>query len=141
MANDEQDKLSEGSRFTAATLPERREKTDWVTYMATALSIISWCIAVVAMDILNKAQPQTGDFFSRVFGTPLRDYLDTSLVQIAFYFLLASFFVCVAALVFNLLRKRRKTDKMKKSILSIFILTVLAIVYFIYRFGHFLFES
>lgn len=117
---------------------ERRKKTDWVTYMATILSLISWITAFCVLVVLDKAQPESEHMFTRYFGISVRNYWETSLLPLAFALLLASLCTCVIAFIFNMLRKRRKTDKYKKSIIVIGIITIIGIILFINRFSEFL---
>ena len=114
---------------------ERRKKADWVINMATALSVVSWFVAFGVWLLLDMAAPEREDFFSRVFGGTVRGYWDTSLLPIAFILLVISFLTCVGAFIFNMMRMRRKTDKYRKSIIIVGIITIVGIVMFLLRFG------
>ena len=130
MSDNEESHLRERSAFV-----ERRKRTDWVTNMATILSVLSWFIAFAVWGLLDKAQPESETFFSRVLGLNIRHSWDTSLLQTAFILLIASLCICVLAFIFNMLRKRRKTDKYNKSMIIVGLITLIGIGFFIVRFG------
>ena len=133
MGDDEKPAVRERSGFV-----DRRKRTDWVSNMATVLSVVSWFIAFGVWGLLDKAQPDKENFFSRALGLDVRQSWDTSLLQTAFFLLIAAFVICVLAFVFNMLRKRRRSDKYKKSIIIIGGITLLGIILFIVRFGPYL---
>jgi Ni/Fe-hydrogenase subunit HybB-like protein len=114
---------------------ERRRKPDWVTNMATVLSFVSWVVAFGVWIALDMASPEKVDMFTTQFNVNVRGWWDTSLLLVAFILLVTSFGICSMAFIFNMLRKRRKTDKYRKSILIIGAVTVLGIIAFWIRFG------
>ena len=114
---------------------ERRKKTDWVTKMATALSVVSWIVAFAVIIIIDQAQPEKQHFFNRFFNVGERDYWITSLLPVALGLLIGSLAICIFAFLFNMLRMKRKTDKYKKSIIVIGVIVVVSIVFFLLRFG------
>ena len=128
-------------RGDSSSYQERRRRTDWVTHMATILSLVSWVIAIAVLLVLDMASPERNFklFTTLAASTAVRNYWNTTFLPIAFGLLVASFIVCIIAFFFNMLRNRRKTDKYKKSIIIIGIGTVIGIVVFIIRFGKYLF--
>ena len=130
MSDDEKLREREGSEFV-----ERRKKVDWVVRMATILSVLSWTVAIAVLFVLDKAQPEKEHMFTRMFGIAVRGYWETPLLSVALILLIGSLCICIFAFIFNMLRMKRKTDKYKKSILIIGSLTILGIVFFIFRFG------
>jgi len=127
---------NEGRRHHEASgFEDRRKRTDWITYMATILGVVSWIVAFSVGLLLDLASPEREHMFSRMFGTSVRNYWDPALLPIAFGLLVASFCICCLALLFNALRKRRKTDRFKKPVIVIGIVTFVGILFFIYRFG------
>lgn len=118
-----------------STYAERRKRADWVTKMATVFSAISWAVAFAVWVVLDMAAPEKAHMFTRMFGVEIRNYWDASLLPIALILLIASLCICILAFIFNMLRKRRKTDKFKKSIFIIGGISILGIVLFVIRFG------
>lgn len=114
---------------------ERRKKTDWVTRMATILSMLSWAAAIVVILVLDRAKPEREHIFTRMFGVSVRDYWDSAILPIAFTLLIISLGICIFAFFFNMLRMKRRTDKFKKSIIIIGVITILGIVFFVMQFG------
>ena len=127
---------------------ERRRKADWITRMATILSLVSWTIAFAVWVVLESASPEREmTFISSLITvhfdaeTSIRDYWDETLLPLAFGLLVASLIVCISAFIFNAMRMRRKTDKYRKSIIIIGAVTVIGIVLFLIRFGSSMFWS
>lgn len=114
---------------------ERRRKTDWVTKAASILSIIAWLLAVVMLLCLDRAQPEKAGFFTSLFGITVNSRWNTSLLRTSFLFLVLALGVCALAMIFNIMRSRRKTDKYKKSIIILGGITIIGIVVFIIAFG------
>ena len=117
---------------------ERRKQADWVVNAATALSLISWLVAVGAVIFIDQAAPQRENFFTQVYGGTVRAVWDANLLPIALIFLILSLLSCAAAFIFNMLRMRRKTDKVRKSIVIIGGINVIAMAIFLIRFGAYL---
>jgi hypothetical protein len=114
---------------------ERRRKSDWIVRMATILSVLSWLVAFSVWVLLDQASPERAHMFSRLFGIPVREHWNTTLLPIAFVLLFVALGICILAFLFNKLRMRRKTDKYRKSIFIIGGITIVSIVLFIMRFG------
>ena len=137
--------MSDFDRIRSMGVPDyldRRKKVDWVVRMATVLSIISWVFAFAVWIVLEEASPEKNRKFITSFlssrldvQVQIRSYWDETLLPIAFLLLVASFVVCLVAFFFNKLRMRRKTDKYRKSIIIIGIVTFVGIVVFLFRFG------
>jgi len=120
---------------------ERRRKADWIVKMATILSLIAWAVAVAVWVVLDRASPEKEvEWFTSIArkrGTDIviRDYWDSTLLPLAFGLLIAALAICVLAFFFNKLRMRRKTDKYRKSIIIIGIITIFGLALFLFRFG------
>ena len=114
---------------------ERRKKPDWVTRMATILSVVSWAAAAAVLLVLDRAKPEKQHLFTRMFGVDVRDYWNTAILPAAFTLLCVSLGICIIAFFFNMLRMKRHTDKFKKSIIIIAAINIAGIVFFILRFG------
>ena len=121
---------------------ERRKKVDWVVRMASILSFVSWFVAFGVWIVLGQAQPEQENMFTRglfnIRAITVRNYWDTRLLPIALGLLIASLCICIIAFLFNMTRMKRKTDKYRKSIIVIGIITIAGIVAFVIRFGKFL---
>ena len=127
---DEPEAIKEKPKFQ-----ERRKKRDWVTSSSTILSLLSWVLALVVWVVLDQASPEKENMFTRFFSVSVRGYWNQELLPLAFRLLAASLCICIIAFIFNMKRKRRKTDKYNKSIIVISIITVISLVLFVVRFG------
>ena len=118
---------------------ERRRQADWVVNAAAALSFISWLVAFSVVLLLDVASPERANFFSNVFEGTVRAAWNPTLLPVAFILLILAVCSCIAAFIFNMLRMRRKTDKYRKSIIIIGVLTIIGFIAFTVRFGGYLF--
>ena len=121
---------------------DRRKKADWIVKMATILNLVSWAVAVAVWFVLESASPEREMRFVTSlmqvhFDSDIivRNRWDMTLLPIAFFLLIASLCICIVSFMFNKMRMRRKTDKYRKSIIIIGIITILGIVFFLIRFG------
>ena len=91
---------------------ERREGPDIIVKSLRWFGFIGWFLMVVALIIVEKAKPRTTNLFSTIFDADpnLRTYWDRDLVHYIFYLMIVGFTLSVAALVFNALRHKRKSD-------------------------------
>jgi len=125
---------------------ERRKKKDWITYMSTILTFLAWIALFVAWALVDAAAPEVEWAFLAGFGRVhfdmepvLRQNWDSTLVYIAYLFMISSIGVSAIALVCNLMRRRRKTDKVKKSIIITGGATIVIFVLFLMNFWTLLF--
>jgi len=127
---------------------DRRKKSDWTNKLATVLTLVSWVIVIAVWVVLDMASPERGmrftqTFFEATFGTDANSVLRTrwnyTLVYAAYVLFLISIGTCAIAFVLNRFRMRRKTDKLKISILVIGGINIVAFVFFLIRFGYVIF--
>ncbi|MCL2203552.1 MAG: hypothetical protein FWB88_06405 [Defluviitaleaceae bacterium] len=118
---------------------ERRKQPDWMVKGSTILCVISWLLSISAVLVIDIAAPDQANLLTHLLGGEERAVWNTALILLAYIMLVLSVFACVAAFVFNILRMRRKTDKLKWSILSITILTVGGFLLFTFSFSQQLF--
>ena len=121
-----------------AQFKNRRKKADWVTKAASILSVIAWIIVIVMLLLLDRAQPQSADFFTHVFRSTVHSSWNSSLLRTSFIMLVSAFFICALAMILNILRHRRKTDKYKKSIIILGVLSLIGLILFMIRFKYYL---
>jgi len=127
---------------------DRRQRIDWVSRMATILSVLAWIIMIAVWVVVDTASPDKGmrftqTFFDVHFGVDASNVMRTkwndTLLIIAFVLQLVSIGTCLIAFLFNKMRMKRKSDKYKKSIFVIGGITILAFIAFIIRFWSVLF--
>jgi len=125
---------------------EKRKRTDWVTWMASVLSAVSWVTAFAVWFVLDRAQPIKETFLTRAAinaedgsKAEFSSEWNGPLLNAAFALLVASLVICAAAFIFNMLRKKRKTDKINKSIIIIGCVTAAGLALFLNKFWDYLF--
>jgi hypothetical protein len=127
-----------GSGRPEMSFAERRRQADWVVKMATILSLTSWFIAIMVTLVLEYAAPERENLMSAIFEITVRTEWNQALLPVAFGLLVLSLITCIAALIFNMLRMRRKTDKFRKSIIIIGLLNFVGIIAFMIQFAPYL---
>lgn len=110
---------------------ERRgRKKDWVTRCVNIVAVVGWLCALVAFTYANKAKPGTEGLIIKTLGGSVRTYWDISMLNLSFRALLVSFFICLIGLLINMTRYRRKTDRFNKWIITLGLISLVAIVVF-----------
>ena len=124
----------------------RRKKKDWVTWMSTVMTLVAWVTMIVVWALMEMAAPEVEWAFLAGFGRVhfdmepiLRTRWDYALVYMAYIFLVVSIGMSAIALAFNFMRKRRKTDKVKKSIIVTGGISIIILVFFLMNFWSILF--
>ena len=120
----------------------RRRQTDWVVNAAAVLSVLAWVFAFVVLLILDIASDRVAlPGVQAALGGEARttNWNIVLLRQIGLIVLVFSFLCSVAAFMFNMMRMRRKTDKYRKSVIIMGLITLTGIVFYVIRFGHIIF--
>ncbi|MDR0906117.1 MAG: hypothetical protein LBN00_08105 [Oscillospiraceae bacterium] len=118
---------------------ERRRKKDWVVRLISLLSVVGWIAAIVVLFFLDKAKPESANFFTNIFNLSLHHTTwNTSLVRTALIIQVAVLAVCVLGFLFNMTRHRRKSDKYNRAIIILGVVSVVSIVLFLVNFGNLL---
>ena len=124
---------------------ERRKRTDLIGRVVTLLSTLAWVAMIAVWVVLDYAAPDRDygwlSFFYVNFGAEpsTRTRWDFTLVNAAYILILVSLGICAIALVLNRLHKKRKGDKLKKSVFIIGGITVIGFIVFLIRFWSILF--
>ena len=116
----------------------RRRQADWVVNATKVLSVVAWVIAFVVMILIDLASPERSNFFTNVFDGAFRTHWDPRFLWLGLGFLILSFLCCIFAFIFNMMRMRRKTDKIRKSVIFMGIMSFIGIIIYILRFVVFL---
>ena len=121
----------------------RRKQADWVVNSAAVLSVVSWVVAffvVLLLDIASE-RPAMPGLASWLGGAPAAAVTtwNAALLPIGLILLVVSFLCSVAAFMFNMMRMRRKTDKYRKSVIIMGLITLAGIIAYVFRFGAYIF--
>ena len=126
----------------------RRRQADWVVNAAAVLSVLAWVVAfsvVLVLDIASENVQMQGlqTWLASGGGTAGggsgSGWNIVLLRQIGLILLVVSFLCSVAAFIFNMMRMRRKTDKYRKSVIIMGLITLVGIVFYVMRFGDVIF--
>lgn len=112
---------------------ERRKGPDIVVKAVWWIVGISWLLTVAVFTIADRARPQIETFFDRFFNVKVRDHWDENLLAYAFMIAVINFVVCAAGFILNLLRQRRKEDKISKSIIVLGSISLAGIIWYLVR--------
>lgn len=118
--------------ITKTTFVERRKGPDIVVKAVWWTVGVSWLLIITALIFTDKAKPGRTTFFDRLFEISVRKYWDQDLLHSAFIVLLVNLAVCVAGFFLNMMRQRRKTDKISKSIIILAAITLVGILWYIF---------
>ena len=126
----------------------RRRQADWGVNAAAVLSVLAWVVAfsvVLVLDIASDNVQMEGlqAWLAGGGGAGTAGggggWNIVLLRQIGLILLVVSFLCSVAAFMFNLMRMRRKTDKYRKSVIIMGLITLVGIIAYVYQFGHIIF--
>ena len=112
---------------------ERRRGPDVVVKAVWWTVGVSWVLIVTALMFTGQAQPKSETFFDRLLKVSVRNYWDENLLRYAFYVLLLNLAACIIGFVLNILRQKRKTDRISKSIIILSIVTLSGILWYMIR--------
>lgn len=110
---------------------ERRRGPDTVVKAVWWATGISWILIITALIITGEAQPRHENFIDRLYHVTVRSNWDRNLLSYVFYILLINLATCIIGFVLNMLRQRRKTDKISKSIVILGLITLSGIVWYL----------
>ncbi|MCX8128795.1 MAG: hypothetical protein N3I35_01695 [Clostridia bacterium] len=112
---------------------ERRKGPDMLTKWVKWTGIIGWFIIISVVFIISEAKPRVENFFDRLFNVKLRKTWDEDLLRYSFILMILLFLLCTIAMIFNILRHRRKTDRFNKSIILLGLASLLGSIIYLIR--------
>lgn len=111
---------------------ERRKGPDIVVKAVWWTVGVSWLLIITALLFTDKAKPVRETFFDRLLEVSVRQYWDQELLKKAFIVLLVNMVVCIVGFFLNMMRQRRKTDKISKSIIILAAITMSGILWYMF---------
>lgn len=110
---------------------ERRRGPDiWIKFLRVA-AIFVWMALLIILSLIDKAKPQVENFFSHLFNVTLRQSWDTDLLTYACYVSIIMLVFSIFALLVNMKRHRRKSDRYSKSIIIMIIFSIYVIYFYV----------
>ena len=117
---------------------ERSRKPDWVLRSVTVMTLIGWVAAMVALVMYYMGTPKEGDIQKAVDSinpnigaTAGINVSNAGLLRGTFFAILASCVICVIGFILNFTRKKRKTDKFNKLLITLGIVSVVFLAVFL----------
>ena len=115
---------------------ERRKKADWLVNLSIFMSALAWIVVFAVWCVVYVAAENKAGIFNVFLNVDVpANPLTQTLLPVGFGLLLLSIVICIFAFIFNMLRMKRKTDKYRKSIIIISIITVVALIAYLMNFG------
>lgn len=98
---------------------DKRKGPDLILRLISLSSIILWGFIILNFCVILSAKPEFESFFDRLLNLTVRDYWDYRLLNISLVTSLIQFILSVLALFLNTRRLKRKTDRIRASIIII----------------------
>ncbi|MFT9493470.1 hypothetical protein [Anaerosolibacter sp.] len=113
---------------------DRRKGPDLWVKLINWLGITAWGIMFFILYITDRARPPMETFFDRLFKVQVRQTWNLDLLQYALYLMITLCVLCVAGLLINVKRHRRKTDRYNISLILMMGLGVFSIIMYFANF-------
>lgn len=107
---------------------DRRRRPDGIIKFVNIASAIGWIMIIISCSVIIYAKPEDTNMFYQMFHIPVRNYWNYSLLSVVFYLLIFLFVLSVFGIIANATRQRRKTDRMKKSLIFQAIMSALGMI-------------
>ena len=107
---------------------EKRRKPDLLTKWVQWSALTGWIIIFATYAIAFTAKPPVESFVDRFLNVKLRDTWDTDLLSYSFYLMILLLILCIIAFIFNMMRRKRKTDRFNISIILLGIASIIGII-------------
>jgi hypothetical protein len=113
---------------------DRRRGPDLWVKLVHWLGITAWGIMFFIIFITDRARPPMETFFDRLFKVQVRQTWDLDLLQYALYLMITLCVLCIAGLLINTKRRRRKTDRYNISLILMMGLGIFSIIMYFANF-------
>ncbi len=107
---------------------DKRKGPDLILRLISLSSIILWGFIILNFCVILSAKPEFESFFDRLLNLTVRDYWDYRLLLISLVTSLTQFILSVLALFLNTRRLKRKTDRIRASIIISLVLSTILTV-------------
>lgn len=107
---------------------DRRRRPDAVIKFVTLTSALGWIMIALCFTLIVYAKPEQTNMFYEMFKIPIREYWNYPLLNIVFILFIFLFAISMIGIIMNAMRQRRRSDRMKKSLIFQAIMSVIGIV-------------
>ena len=118
---------------------ERRRRSDWMVNASAVFSVVSWLFTIIGLLFIDVAAPRQTNFFTNVFDGSAQVSWNSNVLVFSYVLLVFSIASCITAFAFNMMRMRRKTDRVRKSVIIIGLTTIIGFILFTITFSDYLF--
>jgi len=110
---------------------KRRGPDFWVKSL-TWLGMIGWFILVVSLGIVDRAKPQTKNFFGQRLGTEVKEELawNENLTFIFLILMLSGLMISMGGLIINSTRMKRKDDEYRLSLILVGLFSIVGTIFY-----------
>ena len=114
---------------------ELRQKPDAIYRTVTWIAILGWISAIAAFVLLDRAKPLSSNFLTRLLDITVTSRWNTSMLRWAYGAIMGSLVASAAGLILSTSRKRRKTDRYSKLLITLAIVSVILMALFLIRYA------
>lgn len=125
-------KLAAESERYQEKISEKRKGEDWIIKTIRGISLVTWFLMLVVVMLIEKAKPVPETFFDRWMGLSSQQGWNLGLYHSAFLLMLLVMLLASLGLVFNSVRKRRKTDSWRVNLILIFIMALVGSAHYLF---------
>jgi len=112
-------------------IPEKRKGPDLLLKAIKVLSFVAWLLMLVVILLVEKAKPEPETFFDRWMDLSTQQGWNLDLYHSAFLLMLSVMSLAFLGLVFNSVRRRRKTDSWRVNLILVFIMALVGSVHYL----------
>ena len=123
---------------TSRPYVDRRKRPDCVVRSVTVVAVLGWLGAITALVLLDRARPAEADLFTRLLDITIESSWNTSMLRWSLTLILASFVATSVGFILNATRKKRKTDKYSKLLITLGALSIVFIAVFLINYAGYL---
>jgi len=112
---------------------ERRKGPDTLIKVTNFLSIAALILMLPPLIIIERARPEMESLFDRWFRITVQAGWDVEALQGAVYYIILVFLLSTAGLVLNVMRRRRKEDRIRFGLMIPFAFSIFGGIYVLLR--------
>ena len=109
----------------------RRHGPDVLVKAISIISGISWLIVFVVFILVSYAKPKMETLFDRQYNIQLRQNWDKTMLGYAIFLLGLITVICLAGILINMSRHRRRTDRYNKSLIFFCVGSIIGILVYL----------
>lgn len=119
MSVEENEKIltEENNQSTDKVWVEKRKGPDPIVKWVNKAGYITWGILFVIMCFIGLARGREANFIDKMANIPVDTVWNSNMLWISLIITVVLFVLCMVSIVLNVMRSRRKTDKISMSLI------------------------